>query len=276
MHIAFPFCLALTAGLTLGTQSVAKEVWLADPINGCEIAVDDSDGVGSAAISWSGACLDKKASRMGVVSEFNAGKLIARYKGVMQAGQMHGPGQLVFDFEGDYIDVSGTFENGLPMGEARVSWPNGDVMIGNLNGSLHEGRGIFIDANGGYIKTSWANGVVSGDAVYETVDGETFKGTFENNEPVEGTLTYPDGSRYQGPFADGLPSGQGILVTADGGTFFGGFVAGELHGAGRYVDADGVVFQGNFVNDNPDGELTVTKADGTVVTGVFKEGELIE
>lgn len=77
---------------------------------------------------------------------------------------------------------------------------------------------------------------------------------------IQGQLTYSDGMIYNGGFADGKRSGEGLLLMPDG---------------SKYEGIILVNWKGFFLNDFYDGEGALTKFDESVVTGEWKNGELI-
>ena len=66
------------------------------------------------------------------------------------------------------------------------------------------------------------------------------------------TITYEDGTIYEGEILDGIPEGLGKITHPDGSTYIGEFKDGRYHGFGT---------------------LTI---DGIETNGLFKDGEYIE
>ena len=64
-----------------------------------------------------------------------------------------------------------------------------------------------------------------------------------------GTLTYKDGSKYEGEFKNGRLSGQGTFTWLDGVKYVGGFKAGKRHGQGTYTWLDGTIDNGIWEKD---------------------------
>ncbi len=81
----------------------------------------------------------------------------------------------------------------------------------------------------------------------------TYTGTFFANRPYgQGELTYPDGTRYQGAFENGLFCGQGTLTYPDGSYLVGSFVGGLRHGEVTHYRADGTPLRVvTYENDLP-------------------------
>ena len=61
---------------------MAADLWIEDPITQCKVWTDEIDPAGEA-ISWTGSCLDGKATGEGVLAWFKDGSLLGRYEGTM-------------------------------------------------------------------------------------------------------------------------------------------------------------------------------------------------
>ena len=75
-------------------------------------------------------------------------------------------------------------------------------------------------------------------------------------------LTWPDGNKYDGEFADGLMNGHGIYTWANGDEYNGEFANDVINGDGIYTWPNGDEYKGSFKND----EMlhgTMVYADGT-------------
>src|SRR5262249_39779553 len=66
-------------------------------------------------------------------------------------------------------------------------------------------------------------------------------------------VTYPDGSRYVGSFANGKRNGQGTYTYANGDRYIGGWLNDNMHGQGVYTFADGGRYSGQWRDDEMDG-----------------------
>ena len=65
---------------------------------------------------------------------------------------------------------------------------------------------------------------------------------------------WSDGSRYEGFWRRGMPSGWGVYQWSSGNKFHGEFRAGKRHGVGRFVwGATGEVYVGTWCQDQRDG-----------------------
>ena len=86
-------------------------------------------------------------------------------------------------------------------------------------------------------------------------DGAIYLGSFNDSGKYEGqgTLTYPDGRKYEGQFRNGLKDGSGVLTFPGGETYTGDFTKGRMHGNGTLSYPDGQHYEGQFKNGLPDG-----------------------
>ena len=144
-------------------------------------------------ITWSGACVDGKASGNGRMT-LSGGD--AQYQGGMRDGKVHG--------EGIYTHVSGyRYEGGLRDGKqhgyGRVVYAGGDSYEGEWHEGKQHGRGTYIR-------------VKPGPGNWHRYEGEFRNGKLHGR----GTKTYLSGSRYEGEFRDGKTYGRGTMTYSDG------------------------------------------------------------
>ena len=101
--------------------------------------------------TWSGACVDDKASGEGRL-EFRGGEGV--YEGTMRAGKMHG---------------RGVFE-----------WSNGFRYEGELRDGKQHGYGIYDGANGERYEGEWRQGRPHGQGTYVQSDGSVYEGAWRD------------------------------------------------------------------------------------------------
>ena len=78
----------------------------------------------------------------------------------------------------------------------------------------------------------------------------------ENGKPNgHGTLTSPDGDKYEGEWKDGEKHGQGTTTYSDGSEYAGGWKNDKKHGQGQYNWSDG----GKTIGIFREGENWTTK-----------------
>lgn len=64
-----------------------------------------------------------------------------------------------------------------------------------------------------------------------------------------GTQIWPDGSMYEGYWADGKANGKGRLIHADGDVYDGVWKDDKAHGYGIYSHMDGARYEGEWYED---------------------------
>lgn len=192
--------------LLCGLMSVASAGgrWVRSTDGGC--LVWDPLPQPEEVITWSGACVDGKASGPGTeVSQYrvDAVQKEERYTGDMQAGRPHGYGTLVYD-NGDRYE--GQFVRSRRAGLGVYTHANGDRYEGEFREDRRTGRGTFTYHQGGQFEGDFVNGLFDG----------------------VGRFTFPDGARYDGHFKHGMANGTGALTDAAGAALSGRWVSGCL------------------------------------------------
>ena len=105
----------------------------------------------------------------------------------------------------------------------------------------------------------YAAGCEEGTVSYP--DGSKYCGELLNNLPDgRGVLTWKNGDRYEGEFRMGVQEGQGTMVAADGSLYFGGWDGGQVHGRGVYKPACKV--DGSTQDDDHHARRNITTASG--------------
>jgi hypothetical protein len=91
-------------------------------------------------------------------------------------------------------------------------------------------------------------------------------------------MTYANGSKYKGEWADGKENGKGkmtcaFFVTANGCKEYDGkWVDGKENGKGKMTYDDGRKYDGEWVDGKENGKGTMTYPDGTKYEGAWKDG----
>jgi hypothetical protein len=170
-------------------------------------------------------------------------------------------------------------------GQGIYIYPSGAVYIGDFrNGEIH-GVGVCYYSDGSKYQGEWAFRYPTGKGTKTYSDGSKRTGLWKNGQPVDangnietalattevadlqtgclsgncqrgnGVFAYPDGSKYEGQFAEGKPNGYGAFFYPNypnGDKYIGTFLDGAKHGTG-----------------------TLFKPDGTTQTGQWREGEYL-
>ncbi|XP_028824988.1 ankyrin repeat and MYND domain-containing protein 1 [Denticeps clupeoides] len=88
-----------------------------------------------------------------------------------------------------------------------------------------------------------------------------------------GLQEWPDGSRFEGQFVDGMKQGAGLYVWPSGESYEGSFYKDYRHGNGIYSWPDGSRFTGKFYLNRKESYGVQLCADGTVFKGLYHADE---
>ena len=140
------------------------------------------------------------------------------YEGQIRNGIPHGTGTKHWLDSGEVY--SGQWENGVMYGEGKLKMQDLSVYSGGFEFGKFNGEGQILYADNSLVKGAFKKGVISGKGVfkYKTHDQdlrEEYVGQFLNGIPHGvGTLTFVNGTLYNGEFKGGMMSGQGKLAIA--------------------------------------------------------------
>ena len=119
-----------------------------------------------------------------------------------------GPG--VDEYDGNKYE--GTFKNGYLQGEGKAVFADGSVYVGQFFYGKPEGKGQLTDAEGNVYTGEFAGGKFFGKGVFTWKDGRRYEGDFVAGRKqgfFDGTLYYPDGSKFVGRWLNDLQDGPG-------------------------------------------------------------------
>lgn len=277
--------LALTASVMSMSLIGAShaDIWLKDPTTGCEIW-SDGEAADKEIVTWSGSCIDGKASGFGGLVVHDKQGLLLSFNGEMLKGKVHGAGALRFrnDEDGGFDRYIGEFSDHLPMGDGIFESSEGWRLEAEFDGSFDTAVGtlrVYAEKesdNDAVIRGEFKDGELVGPALafYETANGEAYFGEIENGAREGfGTLVHANDDAYVGEFVQGKASGVGSYESADGSLMMGVYENGNPNGPGTYITANGDTYQGVFVAGKPEGLVLVTKADGAQSVETWKNGE---
>ena len=118
------------------------------------------------------------------------------------------------------------------------------------------------------IKGDCANG--QGTMTYP--DGSKYEGQWKDDKRNgQGTMSFPDGGRLAGQWKDGNFSGQGTM-TYRYGTYEGQWKDGMKSGQGVMTYPDGSKYEGNWKEDKINGQGSYAYADGGKYVGEWQDG----
>ncbi|KAF7285010.1 hypothetical protein GWI33_012326 [Rhynchophorus ferrugineus] len=106
---------------------------------------------------------------------------------------------------------------------------------------------------------------IAANGGYRFTNGTTYVGSWSNGGKMhgEGHLLFPDGTRYDGYFQNGLFNGLGVLSFVDGSRYEGEFYQGWFHGYGMFWRSDCTRHEGEFRGGKVYGFGVTTYPDNT-------------
>ena len=87
----------------------------------------------------------------------------------------------------------------------------------------------------------------SGQGILYFADGRVFSGNFQDDDPVIGTLTFPDGAQYCGELHNQARHGFGTYYFSDGSTYEGMSSMNSFQGHGKMTWPDGGWYEGEWL-----------------------------
>ena len=126
-----------------------------------------------APVTWSGACVDGKASGEGRMT-FRDGAYV--YEGGVEAGKPHGNGILTTP-DGRY---EGEVRDGKIHGLGTFTSDDGDSYEGEWRDFERHGVGTYTLADGGVYRGQWRDGKPHGDGTYTLATGDVYQGRWQD------------------------------------------------------------------------------------------------
>lgn len=137
------------------------------------------------------------------------------YEGDFLLGR-NGKGSLI-EADGTVVR-SQTWVNGVAQGEIIREDQNGKVIFRGIRGPKGYHGKCFLAQNGFTIEANFVDNIPQGPVTKQYPDGSRYEGTVDAlyNEEGQGTLTFSDGRKFQGPFTRGKANGKGTFYTDTG------------------------------------------------------------
>ena len=209
--------------------------------------------------------------------------------------------------DGTYPDGTkyvGPFKNDKPSGRGVAVFPNGNKYVGEFQNGAFNGLGTLTYSDGREYIGNFKDGQFNGEGtLYGPNRSSLQRGPWEDGKlvsnqssssspPSQGTLpkcdgagtwtncvadgTYPDGTKYVGPFKNDKPSGRGVAVFPNGNKYVGEFQNGAFNGLGTLTYSDGREYIGNFKDGQFNGEGTLYGPNrSSLQRGPWEDGKLV-
>ena len=108
--------------------------------------------------------------------------------------------------------------NGVTGGYYEESDSNGKILFKGAKGSIGYDGPCQFDRQGFVINSNYKNGRLQGLIKKSYTNATLYEGIVDDNfvENGQGTITYPDGRKWNGPFVNGKPNGEGTFTSDSG------------------------------------------------------------
>ena len=172
------------------------------------------------------------------------------YTGTVQrvSKMPHGFGKMIYFNDGS---IAGKYYEG-DWYEGR--WYGNCSILRDVDGNIYQGPVVHDEFND---KMEGENGTM------KYTDGRIFHGKFQDDEVVEGIMSYPHhGEHYVGKIRNDQKHGLGTYHFSDGSKYEGEFVMDVIQGRGKMTWIDGSVYEGDWLRGeiHPDTESDETVA----------------
>ena len=181
-----------------------------------------------------------------------------------------------YTYNGTTIIYTGEWANGMPEGQGKATYDDGNFYEGEWKNGMRCGEGRFTspESGGAVYDGAWENDNANGYGKCSWMDGEVYEGEWKDSRrDGQGKCTYANGDFYEGEWKNGLRNGQGEYTFADGGFYKGEWKDNQFDGNGVITYADGSTYDGEWKNNQYNGYGKCTWSDGTFYEGEWKDGK---
>lgn len=174
-------------------------------------------------------------------------------------------------------------------GQGTFVYPSGAKYIGHFQRGEIDGLGVCYYTDGSKYSGEWKNRYPDGKGTKTYSDGTKRTGLWKKGKPVDenGKILdeyiaakkeeqQDDGTNIQsGCLSGDCRNGSGVFAYPDGSKYEGAFANGKFEGAGTFYFANGDKYEGAFKDNFPHGTGSRHYVNGSVETGEWREGEFI-
>lgn len=264
-----------------------------DVQSGC--VVNAIPATSAMSVTWTGECVAGRASGVGDVIAFSAGKLYYILRGQFRDGELQRQVSLrrcadapcaddvprsvmrLHEPPGAPASASAAAAPAVPASSAAspVTPAPGAPRAASVEaGAAAAIRDEVVAVDGVYrgrITVDPQTGALSGEVHARYTDGRSFEGTLRNSRKEgRGTYVWPNGLRYSGEWRDDLQHGKGSLTFDNGDVYEGDFVANERTGSGVLRYKNGGSYSGEWLRGARDGRGVEEWPNGQRYEGTWK------
>lgn len=189
------------------------------------------------------------------------------YFGQSKDEKKHGEGKMTYEggmiYQGNWKDgkregkgtatakrgsiYEGEFSNGfLKKSNVKITFTNGNVYSGEIEGPLMHGKGILSFQNGDQYRGEFVKGKKEGIGAYFFQNGDRYIGNFVNQvRDGYGKMEYANGDFYEGNWNNDQKDGEGAFKYSHGLEFRGFWKNNEIDGEGKFMYGE-YVFKGKW------------------------------
>ena len=149
------------------------------------------------------------------------------------------------EYDGDWVNDKKNGNGKLIFGSEAYYYD------GKWKDNKFSGKGTMKDQFGTYVGR-WDTGAKYGKGTMTYVNGDLYKGHWDEYMDGKGKMIYANGDEYEGEWAFDEKSGDGTMKYANGDVYIGYWEENMRDGLGRITYANGEVYDGEWVEDVPD------------------------
>ncbi|WOK97692.1 phosphatidylinositol 4-phosphate 5-kinase 1-like [Canna indica] len=186
--------------------------------------------------------------------------------------QEHGESYVEKVFSNGDVYV-GDFDGLLPHGLGIYAWVDGTTYNGQWEKSKITGRGKIHWPSGVTYEGELCGGFLHGSGTLFGVDGSIYKGQWRmSKQHGKGSKIYSNLDEYDGLWKEGLQEGSGTYRWTNGNAYSGNWKAGKMCGKGVMKWASGDLFDGDWLDGLENGSGCYRYADGSFYVGIWSRG----
>ncbi|KAJ1435008.1 Phosphatidylinositol-4-phosphate 5-kinase, core [Sesbania bispinosa] len=168
----------------------------------------------------------------------------------------------------------GKIKGTLPHEKGKYTWSDGTVYEGDWEGDKMTGKGLIVWSSGAFqYEGEFSGGYLNGYGTLRTSSGCIYRGGWRMNaQHGIGRKEYSNSDIYEGLWKEGVPEGSGRYTWNNGNVYIGNWKSGKIDGRGVMKWANGDTFDGFWLNGHMHGSGVYRFGDGSVYIGTWNKG----